>query len=430
MNDLRNGEITKKQMKVLGYGNVKGVDMERLDPQRFENIGEIQTLLDHSGFYLIDNKIEEIANGLGVTSYGLDKDVSELSGGQRSKVLLCKVLLQNPNILVLDEPTNFLDEFQVRWLKNYLLNFENAFIIISHDIPFIKDVINVVYHLEDGIMNRYSGGYDFYVKNAEMKKRQQEDAYNAQQREISKMEDTIARNKARVSTRGLASSLQKRLDRMELIEKTTEKVKPTFNFKMADINIGKKAFVLNDLVIGYDSPLTKPINLEILRGEKVAIRGVNGIGKTTLLKSITGLLKPYSGSVVVSDNAQIGYFKQEEESKRKTAFNGVWDEFPTMTIGEIKGAMAACGLTKQHVDSLMIALSGGENAKVRLCKLTIQKQNILILDEPTNHLDVLAKEALKEAIQNFKGTVIFVSHEEDFYLEASNRVINLEEYKV
>lgn len=416
-------EMNDAYMKM---GEVEGDELDKI----MQDAGEISSYLEQSGFYLIDVKIEEVARGLGVSDFGLDKDVTALSGGQRSKVLLAKLLLQNPNILVLDEPTNFLDEYQVKWLKNYLMEFGNAFILISHDEAFLRDVINVVYHLEDATMNRYKGGYDFYLKNSEIKKRQAEDAYNAQQREIARMEGTIARNKARVATRGLASSLQKRLDRMEVIEKASEKIKPNFVFKMDNVNASKTVFSCKDLVIGYSFPLTRPINLEITRGEKIAIKGVNGIGKTTLLKSITGLIKPISGEVVVGSNAEIGYFQQEEECKDKTAFNEIYDEFPSLNIGQVMGALASCGLTKDNIDSYMIALSGGENAKVRLCKLTIQKSNILILDEPTNHLDVLAKESLKEAIQAYPGTVILVSHEEDFYRGVATRVINLEEYKI
>lgn len=408
------------------YDKMATADEKEIE-ELLEDIGEMQSILEHSGFYLIDTKIEEVASGLGLLDIGLDRDVTELSGGQRSKVLLTKLLLENPQILILDEPTNFLDENHIFWLKNFLLNFENAFILVSHDTAFLNSVVNIIYHIEQGDMIRYSGNYEQFLQMYEIKKNQQNALYVAQQREIKDLEDFIARNKARVATRNMANSRQKRLDKMEIIEKVKDKVKPNFRFNTAKTP-GRVLFEAKDLVIGYTEALSKPINLEIVRNEKVAIKGVNGIGKTTLLKSLIGKIKPISGQVIVNPTIEIGYFEQEVKDSRLSALNEVWNAFPAMTNGEVHGALAACGLTNQHIDSLMIALSGGENAKVRLCKLMIQETNCLILDEPTNHLDVLAKEALKEALQAYKGTVILVSHEPEFYDGLVDRVINAEEF--
>lgn len=391
------------------------------------DIGEIQSELEHNGFYTLDSKIEEVANGLGLREIGLDKDVSELSGGQRSKVLLTKLLLESPMILILDEPTNFLDEVHINWLKNYLQNYENAFILVSHDISFLNEVINVIYHIENGVLTRYSGDYNQFLNMYELKKRQQNIAYEKQQKEIEKLETFIAKNKARVATTNMAKSRQRQLDKMEIIEKVKDKVKPSFRFLEARSS-GKFVVTTRDLVIGYDEALSKPLNLVIERGQKVAIKGANGIGKSTLLKTILGIIKPFSGSVELDYNLHPGYFVQEENYEKVTALDEVWNMYPAMNNAEVRGALASCGLTKQHIESLMIVLSGGEAAKVRICKLMLKETNTLILDEPTNHLDVLAKEALKEALQAYKGTIILVSHEPEFYEDIITNIYNAEEW--
>ena len=268
-------------------GEASPEEMEKL----LEETGTIQDLLEQHDFYQIDSKVEEIGRALGLTEIGLDRDVTELSGGQRTKVLLGKLLLEKPDILLLDEPTNHLDEQHIEWLKRYLNEYENAFILISHDIPFLNSVINLIYHMENQNLDRYPGDYDKFQEVYAMKKAQLEAAYNRQQQEISALKDFVARNKARVSTRNMAMSRQKKLDNMELIELAKEKPKPEFNFKTARAS-GKVIFETNDLVIGYDEPLTTPLNIRMERGEKIALVGANGIGKTTLLKSILGLTKP------------------------------------------------------------------------------------------------------------------------------------------
>ena len=386
-----------------------------------EDTGEIQSELEASGFYTIDATIEEVANGLGLGEVGLDKDVSALSGGQRSKVLLTKLILQKPMILILDEPTNFLDEEQVNWLKTYLQNYENAFLLVSHDISFLNDVINVIYHMEDGTLTRYSGNYDQYMQMYEIEKRNQNMAYERQQKEIHKLQDFINKNKARVATTDLAKSKQRKLDKMEIIDKAKEQIKPNFKFKECGAS-GKFVFTCENLVLGYDEPLSKPITLTIERGERVLFKGANGIGKSTLLKTLLNIIPPISGKSTMDYNIHYGYFAQEESYGRNTAIEEIWNMYPAMTNGEVRGALASCGLTKDKIESLMMVLSGGEAAKVRLCKIMLQECNTLILDEPTNHLDVLAKEALKDAIKSFKGTVILVCHENDFYKDLVTRI--------
>ena len=395
--------------------------------QLLEETGEIQSELEASGFYSLESKIEEVANGLGLGEIGLDRDVTDLSGGQRSKVLLTKLLLAQPTILILDEPTNFLDEEQINWLKTYLTNYENAFILVSHDVAFLNNVINVIYHMEDGELTRYTGNYDQFMEMYEIKKRQQNIAYEKQQKEIAHLKDFIARNKARVATTDLAKSRQRKLDKMEIIDKAKEQIKPNFKFKEAGAS-GKFVVSANDLVIGYDEPLSSKLNFVIERGQKVVIKGANGIGKSTLLKTLLGLLPPLSGECKLDYNIHYGYFAQEESNSKNTAHEEVWQEYPAMTNAEVRGALAACGLTKDKIETLMMVLSGGEAAKVRLCKIMLKECNTLILDEPTNHLDVLAKEALKEALIDFKGTIILVCHEPEFYNGLVTDVLDAEKW--
>ena len=380
-----------------------------------EELGVIQDLLTNRDFYLIDSKVEEVARALGLLELGLERDVTDLSGGQRTKVLLGKLLLEKPDILLLDEPTNYLDVEHITWLKRYLQDYENAFILISHDIPFLNSVINLIYHMDNLQLTRYVGDYDKFQEVYAMKKAQLEAAYNRQQKEIAELKDFVARNKARVATRNMAMSRQKKLDKMDIIELAAEKPKPEFNFKVARTP-GRYIFTTKELVIGYDDPLSSPLNLEMERGSKIVLTGANGIGKTTLLKSILGLIDPLEGSVEQGDYLEIGYFEQEmPPDVETTCLEEIWNEFPGFTQYEARSALAKCGLTTHHIESKVKVLSGGEQAKVRLCKLINRPSNILVLDEPTNHLDVMAKDELKRALIDYKGSILMVCHEPEFY---------------
>ncbi|MDD3368916.1 MAG: ABC-F family ATP-binding cassette domain-containing protein [Lachnospiraceae bacterium] len=394
-----------------------------------EEVGTLQDLLTYHDYYMIDAKVEQVARALGLLDLGLEHDVTDLSGGQRTKVLLAKLLLEKPDILLLDEPTNYLDAEHIAWLKRYLLDYENAFILISHDIPFLNEVVNIIYHMENQELNRYVGNYEEFQKVHEMRKAQKEAAFNRQQQEISELKDFVARNKARVATRNMAMSRQKKLDKMDVIELAAEKPKPEFRFKEARAT-GKMIFETEDLVIGYDkeAPLSKPINLRMERGEKIAITGTNGIGKSTLLKSLLGIIPALEGKAQLGDYLYPGYFEQEMKASSNSCIEEIWETFPSYTQYEVRAALAKCGLTTQHIESLVRVLSGGEQAKVRLCKLINQETNFLILDEPTNHLDVDAKEELKRALTAYKGAVLLVCHEPEFYEGVVSKVWNLEEY--
>ena len=393
-----------------------------------EELGTIQDTLTMHDFYVIDAKVEEVARALGLLDIGLERDVTDLSGGQRTKVLLGKLLLEKPDILLLDEPTNYLDVQHIEWLKRYLQDYENAFILISHDIPFLNSVINLVYHMENQELNRYVGDYDHFQEVYEVKKAQLEAAYRRQQQEISELKDFVARNKARVSTRNMAMSRQKKLDKMDVIELAKEKPKPEFHFRTARTS-GRFVVTAKELVIGYEEPLSRPLTFAIERGEKIVLTGANGIGKTTLLKSILGLIPAVSGKVTLGDYLSIGYFEQEmAPGNTTTCIDEIWKEFPSYTQYQVRSALAKCGLTTKHIESQVRVLSGGEQAKVRLCKLVNRDTNILLLDEPTNHLDVDAKDELKKALREYRGSILLICHEPEFYQDVVNEVWDMSKW--
>lgn len=407
---------------------MKMADLDEATMQQLlDDIGERQDYLDQHDFYLIDTKVEEIANAFDLTKLGLDTDVTNLSGGQRTRILLAKLLLEKPDILLLDEPTNYLDAHHITWLKQYLQNYENAFILISHDVPFLKDTVNVIYHVETPTLTRYTGTYDNFLQVYEQKKQQLQAAYNRQQQQIEKMEDFIARNKARVATRGMANSRMKQLEKMERITLKKEKLKPEFHFQYGSTP-SKYIFIANEIVIGYDFPLSKPISIALEKNKKIAITGTNGLGKTTLLKSLLHMIPTLSGTIEQGENLQIGYFAQEENASKQTCMQEFWDSFPGYSQYEVRSALAKAGLTTEQIETQVFVLSGGEQAKLRLCKIMNTKTNVLVLDEPTNHLDQDAKDDLKRAIIEYPGTVLLVSHEPYFYEDFVDEIWDMQQY--
>ena len=399
----------EKQMNEL-YEQMGSADPDKMD-EMMEEASVLQELLMAHDFYSIDVKVDEVARALGLMELGLDTDVSALSGGQRTKVLLAKLLLSKPDILLLDEPTNHLDREHIEWLRRYLESYENAFILISHDIPFLNSVVNLIYHMHNKNLDRYVGDYDKFMEVFKVKQEQQEAAYKRQQAEIAELKDFVARNKSRVATRNMAMSRQKKLDNMELISRPTEAPEPEFDFKESKIS-GKVIFESKDLVIGYDEPLSKPLNLYMERKQKIVIEGANGIGKTTLLKSLLGLIPAVSGEAKMGDSIELGYFEQESSSDgEKTCIDEIWQDFQAWTQFEVRLALAKCGLTTKHIESKVKVLSGGEQAKVRLCKLINRPSNLLVLDEPTNHLDVFQQHKILQTVRKKNLSAVVVLHD-------------------
>ncbi|WP_313894196.1 ABC-F family ATP-binding cassette domain-containing protein [Psychrobacillus sp.] len=392
-----------------------------------EQMAEIQDALDAGDFYSLDMKVEEVARGLGLDAIGLDRNVEALSGGQRTKVLLAKLLLEKPKVLLLDEPTNYLDEEHVSWLSNYLKNYPYAFLLISHDTEFMNGIVDVIFQLEFSKLTRYTATYEKFLELAELNKNQHINAYEKQLEFIKKQEDFIAKNKARYSTTGRAKSRQKQLDRIERIDRPETAAKPEFSFKESRSS-GRYVIEAEHLEIGYDNALLPPLTFTIERGEKIALVGMNGVGKSTLLKTMLGKIPALGGKVTRGDFLFPSYFEQEVKAGNITPIEEIWSTYPSMEQNQVRAALARTGLKSDHISRQLSSLSGGEQAKVRLCKLMMEETNWLIFDEPTNHLDIHAKEELKRAMMEFKGTIILVSHEPEFYEGLATKVWNVEEW--
>jgi ATPase subunit of ABC transporter with duplicated ATPase domains len=394
-----------------------------------KRFSHLQELLEHHNFYFIDTKIDDVANGLGIHVLGMEKDVSQLSGGQKTKLLLAKLLLKEPEVLLLDEPTNYLDFDHINWLKDYLKNYPNSFILISHDTEFLNEVVNVVYHLEHKILTRYLGNYQKFVEQFEFRKQQVFIEYARQQQEIDKLETYIQKNKARASTSKQAKSREKRLEKIDRIDKPENSPKPRFSFKVSE----RPASLIVEavgLAVGYETELLPSFDFTMRRGDKIAVIGHNGIGKSTMLKTIIGELSPFNGQVLFGQNVQPAYFAQEwNTTSSQTPLEYIWSQHEGMTQKEVRQALARSGLKTEHIFQPLSSLSGGEQTKVRICQLMLTRSNWLILDEPTNHLDIQSKEVLAHALSMYEGTVLVVSHEPEFYKDWVTDVWNLEKWK-
>lgn len=420
-------KLYQLEKRMLEIGDImsksKLDEIERL----LKELGRLQDELNASDFYKIDSLVDNVAGGLGLFALGMDTSVDKLSGGQRTKVKLAKLLLGSPDLLLLDEPTNYLDKEHVDWLANYLISYKNSFIVISHDTDFLNRITNVIYHIEFACMKRYPGNYNAFLKLKDDERKQYIDLYTKQQKEISRLQDFVNKNIVRASTTKRAQSRRKQLEKIERLEKPKDLSKPSFSF-LFNRESGELVFKSSNLSIGYSYPLIKNLNLELNRGEKIAVTGCNGIGKSTLLKTIMSVIPPLGGKIKLGNYLYPVYFEQEAKESDFTPLEEIQHYFPKKNQKEIRNDLAICGLKQEHVLRKMSSLSGGEQAKVRLCKLMMTPGNWLLLDEPTNHLDYDAKNALKEALIDFKGTVIIVCHEKEFYENWVTDIWNMEKY--
>lgn len=388
--------------------------------------GELYDYLYAQNFYAIDSEIEKVCAGLGITSFGLNTLVKTLSGGQRAKVILAKLLLENPDVMVLDEPTNFLDVNHIEWLKKFINSSDKAFIIVSHDVDFINAVVTHICDVDNCKISKYVGNLDKCLEIKQQKREHLEKNYINQQKEIKKLEDYIERNKARAATAKMARSRERKIEKMDIIEPPSEQIKPTFSFKCKPF-AGQLMLKVDSLVVGYGKPLLNPISFEVNNGDRIAITGFNGIGKSTLFKTILDIIPKISGTSEISKNVVVGYYEQENEFHFSGTPNMyISNIYPKLNDKEIRTALSKCGLNAIHCKKQINMLSGGEQSKVKICKLILNPCNLLILDEPTNHLDVFAVDRLMEAIKEFDGAVLFVSHSKDFVNEVANKIINLE----
>lgn len=411
----------EKEMTQL-YENAASGDMKIL-----ERAARLQEELEIHDFYLIDSHIEQVAAGLGLSAIGLERPIEQMSGGQRAKVILAKILLEKPEVLLLDEPTNFLDKEHVTWLADYLFGLENAFMVVSHDYAFLDKIANRICDIDNGTITKYFGTYSEFVKKKTLLREDYVRQYSAQQREIKKTEEFIRKNIAGRKSK-MARGRQKQLDRMEKIEAIVQKeIKPYFHFPELPLT-DTEHLIVKHLAVGYHYPVLSNIDFSIKGGQKIVLTGFNGIGKSTLLKTLVGQIPPIQGHYKFSEQVTLCYFEQDLAwpDETQTPIQIISDACPNMAVKDVRKHLAQCGISSKHAMQSITTLSGGEQAKVKMCLLTLKKCNFIIMDEPTNHLDIQAKEALKTALSEFSGTVLLVSHEEAFYRNWAERIINVE----
>lgn len=386
-----------------------------------------QEELERNDFYSIDTHIQQIATGLGLSAIGLDQPIDQISGGQRAKVILAKLLLENPDVLLLDEPTNFLDKEHIAWLSEYLSGLNYAFLVVSHDFKFLDKVANRICDIDNRTITKYYGTYSEFMGKKTLLREDYIRQYAAQQKEIKKTEEFIRKNIAGIKSK-MARGRQKQLDRMEKMDALNQKeIKPRFCFPELPIT-NREHLTVRKLAVGYHAPVLSNIDFNIKGGEKAVITGFNGIGKSTLLKTLMGQIESKEGCYKFSDQVTIGYFEQDLiwDDEKKTPIEVISNANPGLTVKEVREHLAQSGISNKHALQPMGTLSGGEQAKVKLCLLSLVPCNFLIMDEPTNHLDAMAKESLKSALLHFTGTVLIVSHEEAFYCDWIDEIIKIE----
>lgn len=399
---------------------------EEVQIKKITQASRIQETLNDSQFYQYQTEILKIITGLGLDPSVLDQTIGTLSGGMRSKVKLSEILLSSADIMLLDEPSNFLDEGQVDWLLKYLKRLPNAFIVVTHEARIAEEIATVVWALEQKSIQVYRGDYAFYLKERALRAEQHQKAFKAQQKYIVKTEEFIAKNIARAKTTRRAQSRRKQLAKLERIDPLEKSKTYDFSFLMAPPT-GEKVCVIDGVSIGYDTPLVEPLSITIRRGEKWAITGENGVGKTTLIRTIMNQHPALEGSTAWIDTAQINYFSQDHHlDPASTPYQIVQGHFPGYDRKKVYATLARFGIRNDKALRPIKTLSGGEQSKVRLALLWPVKSNVFILDEPTNHLDVAIKDALKEALIAYEGTLILVSHERDFYEDICSIELQLE----
>lgn len=399
---------------------------ETLEDRLLEQAGELQNQLDQGDFYQMDTLIDDLAEGLGISVLGMETKLKNLSGGQRSKLILAKMLLEKPDLLILDEPTNHLDDEHIKWLIQFLQTFTGTYLVVSHDRHFLEQITTHIIDIEFGKLTKYTGNLTKALKLKELQNESYMKQYEAQQAHIKKTEAYIRKYKAG-SRSTLAKSREKQLAKVERLTPPTDAPKPHLDFPFAPI-VTTLALETDQLVIGYDRPLLNPIELTVRYGEKIAIRGFNGIGKSTLIKTLLGELKPISGTFHFPQHTAINYFSQELdwEYPLQNPLQYLADLFPKATNKELRRQLSKAGLPSQLAQEELKLLSGGEQTKVKLAEMMLKKSNFLILDEPTNHIDQDTKNNLQATLAKFPGTVIVVSHESEFYADFVDRVVALD----
>ncbi len=417
----------EKKLNVLYAEMADTTDEDKLE-KLINKSNRMLEQLESEGFYEIDSRIKKAAGGLGVAAIGYDKKIGTLSGGQRAKVMLCKLILENPDVMLLDEPTNFLDVEHIDWLEKYLCSLKKTYIVISHDTDFLDAVCDHIVSIENGSIRKYTGNYSQFVAQHDMAVKQYAEDYQRQQAEIKKMEDYINRNKARASTAGMANSRKKMLERIDVMQKPVVSLESHFSFPCEMLNT-RDMLKVDKLVVGYDSPLLPPISFEMRGDTKLWIWGANGIGKSTLLKTLMGVIPPLGGTYNFHIAARPAYLEQDLKfsDMNINSFSYISECFPRFNQKEVRSQLARVGIRGEMSLQPIKTLSGGEQVRVKLLTIMNRVSNILILDEPTNHLDVAAKESLKKAIAEYAGAVILVSHDRAFAESVCDMSMRLKE---
>lgn len=396
------------------------------DDALLEKAGKNQEILEARNFYEIETTINQVATGLGIDAFGLDTNANELSGGQRSRVILAKLLLEQPDVLLLDEPTNYLDTNHITWLIDYLIDFPSAYIVISHDYDFLGQISNCICDIEFGKITKYRGNLQQALRQKKDNKEAYLKAYATQQKKIEKTKAYIRKYKAG-SRSTMAKSREKQLAHMDILTPPGNLLESHFAFPYQPSAV-RMLLEVSDLKVGYEKPLLAPFNFSITQPEKVALTGFNGIGKSTLIKTLLGIIPALGGDFAFSATTKVGYFRQELiwDDPKQTPLQIVQAAAPSMTQRKVRQALSRAGIEKDNVEKPIKMLSGGEQTKVKLCLLMLFPANLLVLDEPTNHLDDGTKKALANAVRDFEGSVLLVTHEPGFYDGWIDRVIDIE----
>lgn len=424
---------TLDKMKVLEKKMADGRDIDSISHE----YAELSSYFEARDGYRIDVKIKQVLNGMGFGSTPTDRVISTLSGGEKTRLALAKLLLEEPNLLILDEPTNHLDFETLMWLEDYLKGYKGAIIIVSHDRYFLNKVCTRICEIEQGRLTSYRGDYSSYLVQKKMNSERQLKEYEAQQKEIAKLEDYVAKNLVRASTSKMAKSRQHMLDRIERIDKPLMYTKPPKIKLEYDIEPTKDIVRVIDcpLVVGEGADkkeLIKSLTMNVRRGEHVAIIGANGIGKTSILKLIQGIIPHEGGNISWGGNVKISYFEQEHAilDPRKTVLEEIMDRYPRLSEQQARSVLGAVLLTGENVFKPISVLSGGERAKLCFAIMALNRGNVLVLDEPTNHLDLSTKEVLEDALAEFGGTIILVSHDRYLLNKVASRIIEIKHDEV
>lgn len=424
---------TLDKMKVLERKMADGGDIDSISHE----YAELSSYFEARDGYRIDVKIKQVLNGMGFGSTPTDRVISTLSGGEKTRLALAKLLLEEPNLLILDEPTNHLDFETLMWLEDYLKGYKGAIIIVSHDRYFLNKVCTRICEIEQGRLTSYRGDYSSYLVQKKMNSERQLKEYEAQQKEIAKLEDYVAKNLVRASTSKMAKSRQHMLDRIERIDKPLMYTKPPKIKLEYDIEPTKDIVRVVDcpLVVGEGADkkeLIKSLSMNVRRGEHVAIIGANGIGKTSILKLIQGIIPHEGGNISWGGNVKISYFEQEHAilDPRKTVLEEIMDRYPRLSEQQARSVLGAVLLTGENVFKPISVLSGGERAKLCFAIMALNRGNVLVLDEPTNHLDLSTKEVLEDALAEFGGTIILVSHDRYLLNKVASRIIEIKHDEV